>query len=304
MGRRTDPDPDGRYIQAERNEVSYLLRAYACGLAAGCDRFFYFYLQEFLEYGIYLWGILRNDLSPKPAYMALANLVRQVGAAHTIGHLCRGEAYCVVLEREPGDFVAIAWSLDGSTLELPIRGRGAVVDPMGTTVRDLAAGVVSLSTSDQPVFVHGIDPTAMALTPLPPAPHHTPHATSVPEEMYVWLQAVTRPDQPWPGFHDLGKNKLALETAPGQVEELALRVHNYGQRDASVRLAVDLPQGWKVAGPAEYDLKVAAGTSAETHVKMTVGVLDDDNVGVSARLWLDGHPRDIVRVCYCPRRGD
>src|SRR5690606_3304074 len=114
---RTTPMPDGSYTIPERVQVSYLLRCYACGLAAGQDRFHGFYLQEFLEYGIHLWGYLRAEQTPKPALIALATLVRQAGSARVVGYVEENQHYCVVFERTPGDYVGLAWSLEDTLIQ-------------------------------------------------------------------------------------------------------------------------------------------------------------------------------------------
>jgi len=299
QGCRTDPDPDGGYVHAERSEVSYLLRSYACGLGAGYDRFFYFYLQEFLEWGQWLWGIMRDDQTPKPALMALATLVRQLGDAEPVGYLQQDRAYAVVFDRGDGEHVAVAWALDGNAVGLSLHEGAHIVDAMGRRVRDLPAGDVRLQVNDQPLFVRGVDPDAMALRPTPPRPRYAPDPTPPTEAMHVWLQAVARPDQPYPDSAGMTRDKLALGVAPGDTETIAWRVHNYGETTAEVGVEVDLPDGWELVSLDRAALTVAAGAYEDAVATVTVGPIEEDmDASVGATLLLDGTPNDVARIYY------
>ena len=298
MGRRTDPDPDGGYIQAEREQVSYLLRAHACGFGAGLERFHYFYLQEFLEYGVWLWGLMRDDLTPKPALLALGTLIRQLREARTTGYLQRAETYCVVFERATDDYVGMAWSLENGSLSLAVGDGATLVSAMGKTIRELPAGTISLDLDDQPVYIRGIDPTAMDLSPVPDMPHHKPGSRAAPE-LYVWLQAIPRPDQPYPSAEEMAWHKLQIPTEAGREEAIAFRIHNYGAEDAAVDLTLDLPEDWQLLDPATAKLTVAAHTSEELLVRLVVGKgYGGCTFSVGARLALDGRARDRARVYY------
>lgn len=323
MGQRSTPARDGSYTIAERVQVSYLLRAYACGLAAGLDRFHYFYLQEFLEYGVHLWGLQRADLSPKPAMVALGALIRQVRDAAVVGYLQEGGRYCVVFQRQPGDYVGLAWSIEGSPIrpgwgadlpelegkswsyaegswDLPVVPGACLVNAVGTVLRNLPGDArhCHLDLSLEPVFVRGLDVSRLALEPVPNALHYTPCGDPIPAERYVWLQAVARPDQPRLAQEDVQTQKLALYTAAGKVEEVALCVHNYSDAPASVQVELELPEGWSAQSSGSV-ASVAAHASAELRVRCVVGALEAGQVyALGASLSLDGRPRDHVAVYY------
>ena len=299
QGCRTDPDPDGGYIHAERAEVSYLLRSYACGLASGYDRYFYFYLQEFLEWGQWLWGIMRDDQTPKPALMALATLVRQLRAAEPVGYLQQDQAYAVVFGRGDGEHVALAWALDGNAVGLALHPGAHMVDAMGCRVRDLPAGELRLALNDQPCFVRGVAPAGMPLRPIPPRPRFAPDPTPPSREMHVWLQAVARPGQPYPDSAGMDRDKLALGVAPGDTETIAWRVHNYSDAPADVRIAVELPDGWELISLDRDQFTVAPGAYEDAIATVAVGPIEEGiDQSVGARLLLDGRPNDVARIYY------
>jgi len=299
QGCRTDPDPDGSYLHAERAEVSYLLRSYACGIGAGHDRFFYFYLQEFLEWGQWLWGIMRDDQTPKPALMALATLVRQLGAAEPVGYIQQDQAYAIVFNRGDGEHVAVAWALDGNAVGLALREGAYIVDAMGRRIRDLPAGEIRLRLNDQPLFVRGVDPAGMPLRPTPPRPCYAPDPTPPTDAMHVWLQAVARPDQPYPDSAGMDLDKLALGVAPGDTETIAWRVHNYGTVPAAVRVETELPVGWELVSLDRSEFTVAPGAAEDARATVIVGPIEEGiDQSVGARLLLDGTPNDVARIYY------
>ena len=130
MGYAVHPSGDGSYTAGEREAARYLLRAYTCGFATGMARFHYFYFQEFLEGSVSLWGIVRSDLTPKPAYVALTTLIRQLGDAKCVGWTrLPGDGYAIFFRRAPGDIVAVAWAAKPVEYRLP--ARGPIVDMVG-----------------------------------------------------------------------------------------------------------------------------------------------------------------------------
>ncbi len=321
MGQRSTPQADGSYTIAERVQVSYLLRAYACGLAAGLDRFFYFYLQEFLEYGGHLWGMQRSDLTPKPAMVALGAMIRQLRDAVAVGYTQQGGCYCVVFERQPDDYVGIAWSIKGSpikpgwgvdlpefgpgqswsyaegSLDLPLREGAFLINPVGEKLCDLEGDRVNLELSLEPVFVRGLDVARMALQPVSDSHHFVPSLDPVPAERYVWLQAITRPDEPLDQARAQAE-KTALFT-DGAAEELALVIHNYSDTTAQVELALHLPEDWRADPWKPGELTLPPQSVREVRVRYTPHALQEDQeYAVRATLALNGQPNDAVEVYY------
>ena len=311
MGRRAVPDADASYVAGEREQVSYLLRAYGCGLMSGLDRFYYFYLQEFLEAGARLWGLMRGDLSPKPAFVALGALIRQLGAAVPLGYFRQDRTYCLAFQRVADDdaadgcavdAVGLAWSLDGTPLTVTCGPGAYVVSAVGTRMRDLPPGETTLVCDEQPVFIRGLRPDALALRPPSPRPRYAPDLTPPAETLHVWLQAVSRPDQPYPESQDVARHKLALETGPGDLETVAWRVHNWSSRRVDVELELDLPAGWEVELWDGEALAVAPGETSVARLAARVAELDDGvEVSVGARLLENGALRDEARVYYRKR---
>ncbi len=329
MGRRSVPANDGTYAIPERLQVSYLLRAYACGLAAGLDRFMYFYLQEFLEYGVNLWGLQRANLDPKPAFVAMATLIRQVQQANVIGVLQEGKRYGIVFERQSGDCVALVWSLEGSPLcdgwdarlpefapgqswaaaegsfDLPVKAGALLVNAVGEKLADLTGPMATVKLSVEPAFVRGLDASRLTLKPVPTAPHFTPSAQPPQAERHVWLQAVSRPGQMLRQA-DAQRQKLALNFVPGEPEEVEYRVHNWGRTTVTVRLELSWPKAWGSDAAKRVTLNVPAQETRKVLLqlvpKAAIGKKSTSSwiepCSVQATLMLNGHPHDKARIDY------
>jgi hypothetical protein len=99
------------------------------------------------------FGILRTDLTPKPAYAALATLSSMTVNSECIGRLPAGETqFLQVYRRFDGRTVVAAWALKPSEVTVPANGEAMLVSPFGgrTTVRAESGGIrVALTTSPQ-----------------------------------------------------------------------------------------------------------------------------------------------------------
>ena len=337
MGQRSAPMADGSYTIPERLQISYLVRVYACGLAAGFERFFYFFLQEFLEYGVHLWGLQRADtLDPKPAFIALANLIRQLGQARPVGMLQAGRRYCIVFERGDGEHTAVLWSMDGNPLadarwnegvpepppgkpwaeadgafDLPVKPGASLVDAVGRELEAFSGDRATVRLSIIPVFVRGLDISRMQFKSLPEPIRFAPATAPFAEERRVWLQAVTRPGRPL-NQEFQQKHKLALPVEPGQVERLELRVHNWSARAQSGELRLELPEGWTCDTASPISVTVAAGGCASFRLDLVPGIPHgatppgDTPAIVSVRftLSINNHPHDVARVDYALSKED
>ncbi|MCX7599383.1 MAG: glycoside hydrolase family protein, partial [Armatimonadetes bacterium] len=262
MGMRASPGPDGSYTAVEREQASYLARAYACGFAAGIARFFYFYLQEFLEGSVSLWGIVRDDLTPKPAYAALAALIRQLGTPECLGYRQLDGGYLIVFRRAPGEAVAMVWGREGQQVSLP--ARGPIVNVVGTEIEAAqpAPGLV-LDVGPMPVYVRGIaeaDVAALNLTAPAPAPDWTPAADPDLARKHVWIQAQVNPDEPRAFWG--GEDRRGALINPNEPFTVAAWVHNYTDQAVTATVTCEPDRVFTLRGPAEAAVEVGPWSRA------------------------------------------
>ena len=87
-----EPTEDGLLVQSERVPMTY-----ACAIHEGAQAVFYFILPHFVE-GQTQFGVVRPDLTPRPAYVALAAAGRLLADAQPLGRVKAGD------ERSAGSF--------------------------------------------------------------------------------------------------------------------------------------------------------------------------------------------------------
>ena len=127
----------------------FLVRAYALLLSADVQRVYWYLFRDYQEFNM---GLVRDDArrTPKPAYVAMAAMIRQLhGANFVTREKTPEDLYSLVFARPSGEEVRVLWSLKPTT----VAARGA------TTVTDLQGkpiGVTSqLYLDDSPIFVSG-----------------------------------------------------------------------------------------------------------------------------------------------------
>ncbi|HNQ88269.1 MAG TPA: hypothetical protein PKM73_06625 [Verrucomicrobiota bacterium] len=238
----------------ERLKAEWIPQAYASSLYAGAARHFHFILGHYHEPNAVQFGLLRLDMTPRPAYCALAAVGRCLAGARALGRWQPGGDGWVYAFRARPDGeerdVLVAWA----EKEADWDGRGkatapwklpdgvhvqAVVDYLGRS-RDPA---VPALLSSAPVFV--VLPAGEA-SRLPLEPPPSP--------------SVRRPGTPSPVVLQVavpGKAEVRVEDLPwsegyayrvGADRSLAFDVHvyNFGAGPARGTLGVRRqPGGWK-----------------------------------------------------------
>ena len=238
----------------EKAQAGYLVRTYASAAAAGVAKVFAFYLQEFLHRDDSLWGLLRADLSPKPAYAAFATLARKLGQAEVVGWEARDQGYAVYFRQPDGRITAVVWGT--GVLSLPARGE--ITDVGGA--RRVAAGALGLrlvTLEHTPQFIDDVAPIHLERPAVQAAPvlDATPPGAA---PSRVWLQAVA------PKGPDSLETALIWKSAGVPVDPTAefrveARVHNYSARDVVVDLNCDPHAALALVSAAGARLSVPAG---------------------------------------------
>lgn len=250
----------------ERLKAEWMAQAYASSLFAGAQRHFHFILGNYQEPNGVQFGLLRLDLTPRPAYVALAAVGRCLAGARVLGRWQPAGPVQVYAFRAWPDGqerdVLVAWAekeVDwdgrGSTTaewQLPAQlNVQAVVDHLG---RSCGVQFPTPLTS-APVFVF-LPPGQAARLPL-----ESPPALAAPRRgsaSSVVLQMVLPPsatrkmeDIPW-------SEGYAYQATPGLPLEFKLHVYNFDTNPVEGRLQViRQPENWTTTLTAA-DFKVAA----------------------------------------------
>ncbi|HOY57062.1 MAG TPA: glycerophosphodiester phosphodiesterase family protein [Verrucomicrobiota bacterium] len=249
-----DQDP-----QLERLKAEWLAQSYASSLFAGTRRHFHFILGHYHEPNGVQFGLLRLDMTPRPAYAALAAVGRCLAGARALGRFEPGEDVHVYAFRAKPDGqerdVLVAWA----EKEMDWDGRGQTASAWKPPVNLDVQGVVDYlgrpagtalpeRFTSAPVFV--FLPAGQAATlPLEPPPPlaHPRTATVSPVVLQLSLprSATARvQDIPW-------SEGYVYSVKPGQSLTLPIHAYNFGTADAKGRIQVERqPEGWEVQVPS------------------------------------------------------
>jgi hypothetical protein len=232
-----EPDPGDLRVQSER-----VAKIYAMAIHEGAQAVFYFMLPHYAE-GETQFGVLRLDLTPRPAYVALAAVGRLLADARPLGRFqtAQDSIHGFLFAAKPegkSHQVLVAWSDEEKTLELPQEYQ-ACFDHLGR------AAVVQdrkLHLTGAPVFV--ILGTSANLPLLPPAnaPVFRPGKPST-----VVLQAVL-PDA------SVILDKSGYKIGSGEPTKVQLFTYNFGKQKAKGRLTFTLLTGWAAECPSELEV--------------------------------------------------
>jgi hypothetical protein len=100
---------NGGWREAELRQSEFLVKTYVEGFANGYDRVFFFFWPELIEGDHYTWGILHDDFSPRPAYLALSILTRHLAEAapEAVEKSAKGRIF--FFKKVNGSRVAVVW---------------------------------------------------------------------------------------------------------------------------------------------------------------------------------------------------
>lgn len=230
-----EPSAADLRVQAER-----VARMFATSLHQGAANVFYFTLTHYAE-GQNQFGLLRRDLTPRPAYLALAAAGRLLADASPFGRwtstLPNLRAF-LFRARPDGqsNLVLVAWSIEGrSIVPLPIAPR-AVFDFLG---RPQPVAGKSIMADAAPVFA--VFPASAAkLFALEPLPRRTKPLGGEPSP--IVFQAV------WPENRVLHAGS-AYQIAADRPSRIPVFAYNFSSNVVEGRLRSSVPTGWKITLP-------------------------------------------------------
>ena len=256
--RLKEPTDGDLRIQSER-----LTMTYAQAVHEGAQAVFYFMLPHYVE-GETQFGVLRPDLTPRPAFVALAAVGRLLADAKPLGRLKTGSdsIHAFLFQARPDGYradVLVAWSESETTIELP-KPPKACFDHLGRA-REVSGMVLDLSRA--PLFVVLAGGTRLPLVPPPSPPKLLPGKPSL-----VVLQAVLP-------VETIVLAKSAYKIPAGQTT-IPIFLYNFGAKPARGRLSTSIsfrsakpsvPDPWSVEFPREVE--VAPGERKELALRLT-----------------------------------
>ena len=291
----------------ERLKAEWMAQAYASSLFAGAQRHFHFVLGNYQEPNGVQFGLLRLDLTPRPAYVALAAVGRCLAGARILGRWQPGQQVQVYAFRAQPDGqerdVLVVWA----EKEVDWTGRGATTvnwkPPASLTVQGVVdylgrsrGTTFPTPLTSAPVFVF-LPPGQAAGLPLEEPPSLSPYRTGNPSPVVLQISlprtAVRKvEDLPW-------SEGYVYHTAPGQALGFKLHAYNFATNQTAGRLRVmRQPRNWEVALP-EPSFNLPSMDRAELAGSLRLPAkaeVSDGWVVLQAECEQQGHPVVAFRV--------
>ena len=234
-----EPSDADLKVQAER-----LPKTFALSIHEGSAATFYFMLPHYVE-GQTQFGIVRPDLTPRPAFLGLAAVGRLLADARPLGSLpSTNPAVRAYLFRAQPDgqarSVLVAWTTGGhATLALP-RAPIAVYDHLGRTT---PSGEAVLGLASAPLLALLPDQHGLSPQPPPAAPARLEGRPSPVVFQVLFPTTNTVLD------------KSAYRVSSEKPERIAVFAYNFGDQPVRGSLRLTAPAGWQVSAPADLELQ-------------------------------------------------
>jgi hypothetical protein len=289
-GEEQEPTESDLRVQAER-----VTEVFAASLHEGPAAAFYFMLPHYCE-GETQFGILHKDLTPRPAYLALAAVGRLLADAHPLGKMPTAATTCAYVFRASPDGresdVLVAWTTGGeASLELP-GVPSALYDHLGRAKFQVQGEPkTALKISTAPLFAV-FDKNAISTVALQSAPQPLALKTEKPSPIVLQVLAP--------------QEKTALSLSACRIssekpEALRVFAYNFGDRKYSGRFAITAPAGWTVQFPSQIELapgeRKELSLTVDSHSGSTAPV---ESIRIQGEFGDAGQPVLSVRVTPTP----
>lgn len=273
-------------VQAER-----VARTFACSLHEGSAATYYFLLPHYVE-GQTQFGIVRPDLTPRPAYVALAAVGRLLADSRPLGRLNSddGNVRAFLFRARPDgkeSEVLVAWATNGAArLSLPV-APSAGFDHLGRVKESKSE--LELSSAPQFVILPKGSARKLALTPPPNAPAKLKGTPSP-----IVLQALWAEDKT-----DL---KLSAYRMPAGTAKMSVFAYNFSSRTARGKLQLKAPPGWKLDAPETLELAPMERRELFLTSEAPLSATTTASLRVSGDFGRAGKPVLCVRVATEPAK--
>ncbi len=207
--------------EQELAQAELMVKAQITMQALGVARDFSFVFPPYNEGGGgKAWGIFRWDYTVKPAYAALANLIRQLGDRRYQGKLDLEGISAFLYAQPDGGQILVYWA--DSARQFTLAGQGKQLEMLdflgGSQTLSQESGSYRLSAGRFPSYLKGLSGLAPDQAPLPKAEPKPSQVTD--------LDTVLRVDL-GKGFKVLNRNLAELE---GTVGNLTLDLFNFSDK--------------------------------------------------------------------------
>ncbi len=230
-------DDQGALGRAEQiSQAQFLLKSAVISVGNGVSKHFFFVLPHYVEAANGMWGILRPDLTPYPAYFALANLNETLKGARFVGKLADvpSDVESYVFETDRG-LVAVVWSEKTQKIPGPWQLR---------TLLGKDQQVQTLVLGEEPVFLLDLAPEQVKLERQETVTAQIAPASGVIPILESDLE------------YNRGRGGYLVKEQEGFTASLTL--YNLKNEAVSGQAAIELPGDWQIE-PQQHSILIPAG---------------------------------------------
>lgn len=231
-------------VDDQRTQCRFVPWSAALALATGSDRYFFFVTPQYLENGLQ-FGVLHDDMTPNPAFVALSAAANMLGESTYLGKFKAGGNIGAHVFSTPRGNVMVAWTDKETEMTVPSeKSEVRVADIFGSETQvPVTGGQVKVKVGQDTVYL--IDIGKKATSDLIGAPRPTGQVSPNNPSRTVVV-----------GHADLSVDKkhdtylLPPDAAPFPY---TVEVYNFDDK-ATVRGTVEvvLPQGWSTDAPEQH----------------------------------------------------
>ena len=289
MGFQLHRDQHGNWQKAEREQAEYLVESYALGFATGYERVFFFFWRELIEGDRSTFGIVREDFSPRPAWLALALLTRHLAGASVAAIERHGTGRTVYFRRENNDYLAVTW------------GGGAAISRLGAAIEirniygQLLNGNSPETNGPSPLLLSRIQslPVQARQVSLPNQPLHR----SIPLRLEARLRVN---GNNLPSSPPVGRdNKIAVSVSDGSTVDIVARAVTSDPVPGELTVNCIPGTGLVLLSPARFVSKQSGpkGEAVVCRFRTNLATVGESFAALQAS---HGQYRDAIRIALIP----
>ncbi len=253
----------------ENTQAAYLIRTYVLSIAAGVEKIFWYNFMDTGTdrlYNEHNFGVIHNGdelglYTPKPSYVALATLTRQLTGATPFSQNVTNGIYHYIFDKN-NEKVHVLWSLGKKDVTLNATAPLTVTDMMGRkTTYTPIHGEIYLTLTGEPLFVQGDIGNLLQESPL--SLQSNPAFTSDPVTITLRVNSLGQHDELIAKVNFHGVSQEISVNAPGDYPLQFPGVDQVGNRRATAEV---LSAGATIASLSETVAVMQAEQVSSKHV--------------------------------------
>jgi hypothetical protein len=271
----------------ELEQAAFVAKSYAASIFSGVENHFFFILGNYIERGIQ-FGLLRQDLTPRPGYVAFAAVGRLLADAKPLGRI-HGDQKAYAFRSKPDGIdsdVLVLWAEESSPFPPQLPAPRQVYDYLGRKIQ------APVQVTSEPIFAV-FERDALRDMPLeePPSPARLRVGTASPIVLQVDFPREAT-------LLDL----QAYGITPDAPHEIPVWVYNFGDETVTGAVTIEeAPENWAIElADVECTLQPYERKDLTLNLSLPSGgdsVLQSKRIKLRGNFGASGAPVVSFRLC-------